>query len=426
MIDKLRSQFRHVADHRYRDWVIFVAAVLTGAVYFATMMGFKVGAAGDTPIYVELSQEIFSGRGFRLNGMPSATYPPGYPLFIAPFVALFGGAGVAVVAVQWIVGGAAAVLVARIAQLFYGSSVALVAGLGAASAPQLAMWEAYPISDVLGLSLLLLSVLYLVKALPPSDESKITYSRRSVVVLSSASGVSLGASAMVRPLSLSLGLPALFWIVSPWIRAPMKLRALSLLCVSLGIVVVVAPWTVRNAAEFNGFYPLSTRNGWQLIQATEWTLEGRGTVGVDVTYPDEASGLSEGEADRLLTEIAIERIKQNPADFASRAGLKVLFLWLPTAPGLGLASLAMGIQFCIVALLATSAFLFREARRGLIFWIISLGASFGVAFTILDPDYRYRLPVLLILMPPAAWGLVRAMRRVLSPPAAPAIWRADR
>lgn len=417
MIDKVRKQFHRLAEHKFRDWVIFVVAMATGALYFATMMGFKVGAAGDTPTYVELSQGIFSGRGFRLNGVPSATYPPGYPLFIAPFVFLFGGPGVAVVVAQWLAGGAAAVLVARIARLFYGSSVGILAGLGAASAPQLAMWEAYPISDVLGLTLLLLSIFFLIKALPPVDESKKkkNLSRRATLELSGASGVALGASAMVRPLSLSLGLPALFWIISPWTRAPRRSRALSLLCVTAGMVVVIAPWAIRNSAEFNGFYPLSTRNGWQLIQATEWTLEGRGTVGVDVTYPDEASGLSEGEADRLLTKIAIERIRGNPANFASRAGLKVLFLWLPTAPGLGLASLAMGVQFCLVAVLAASAFCFREARRGLIFWIIALGASFGVAFTILDPDYRYRLPVLLILMPPASWGLVRAMQKLLSP-----------
>lgn len=415
MIDGLRKRFHYLAEHRYREWMIFVVAVLSGFVYFAIMMGFEVGAAGDTPTYVELSKGILSGGGFRLNGVPSATYPPGYPLFIAPFVALFGGAGVAVVAVQWLVGGAAAVLVARIAQAFYGSSAALVAGLGAATAPQLAMWEAYPISDVLGLSLLLCGVLLLFKAFPPVGMANATPSRRQSLAWAGASGVALGASAMVRPLSLSLGIPALYWVFSPWIRASSKLRVLAMLCVLAGLIVVVAPWTIRNAAEFDGFYPLSTRNGWQLIQATEWTLQGRGTVGVDVTYPDEASGLSEGEADRVLTRIALERIKENPTDFASRSGMKVLFLWLPTAPGLGLASLAMGIQFCLVAILAASAFLCKEARRGLMFWLISAGASLGVAFTILDPDYRYRLPVLLILMPPAAWGLLQAARKIRPP-----------
>ncbi|RIK11199.1 MAG: hypothetical protein DCC49_01250 [Acidobacteria bacterium] len=413
MVENLRMTFHRVAGHRRRDWLIFGVAVATGILYFATMMDFKVGAAGDTPTYVELSRGVFTGSGFRLNGVPSATYPPGYPLFIAPFVALFGEAGRAVVAAQWLVGGAAAVLVARIARVIYGPSVAVVAGLGAATAPQLAMWEAYPISDVLGLSLLLLGVFCLVTALPPIEAPAEVQSKWQRIGRAGAAGAALGASALVRPLSLSLGLPAVLWIVSPWIRASKRLRASMILCAIAGMLVVIAPWGIRNAAEFGGFYPLSTRNGWQLIQATEWTLQGRGTVGVDVTYPEEASGLSEGEADRVLTRIALERMRQHPADFASRAGLKVLFLWLPTAPGLGPASLAMGIQFCVVAIFAACAFFFKEARRGLIFWAMSAGASLGVAFTILDPDYRYRLPVLLVLMPPAAWGLVHAVRRLM-------------
>lgn len=411
MTARWRQSLERAGLSRHRDVAIFGLTIVVGAVYFLTMMGGEVGAAGDTPTYVELSRGVFSGSGFQLNGRPSATYPPGYPIFLAPFVLLFGDAGLPVVITQWLLAALCAVSIARIATIMYSSTTGLLAGIGAATAPQLAMWAAFPISDVLGLTLLLIGLLFMFKALPPESASTTTLTGLGKPLRSAIlTGAFFGASAMVRPLSLSLALPALSWLALPWARGTLRRRLGMLAVVVLAMVIVISPWAVRNAFEFGGFFPLSTRNGWQLIQATEWNLEGRGTVGVDVTYPEEAAGLDEAEADRLLVEIALNRITADPGDFLRRAVTKTVFLWLPTAPGLGLASLVMGLYFCGIAALAASAFIWRDVRRGVIFWVMAAGASAGVALTILDPDYRYRLPVLMVLLPPATLCVSRLMR----------------
>lgn len=390
--------------------MLFLVGMTFGLAFFVIAMGAEVGGAGDTPVYVELSRGVFSFRGFQLGGAASATYPPGYPLFLAPFTALTGGAGAEVVVVQCALGGLCAVMTARIGDLLYSTRVGGVAGIAAALAPQLAFWEAYPISDVLGLTLLLAGTVQLFRAAPARTQDSdpplgpaISYRRAAVA------GALFGASALVRPLSLSLAIPALFWLANRSISVSWRERAGLFAVVVAVMIALMAPWTVRNAVEFGGFYPLSTRNGWQLVQATQWELHGRGTVGVDVTYPEEAAGLTEGEADRLLTRLALDQIRSHPYDFLRRSGTKSLFTWLPTAPGLGYGSLMMGIQFCLVALAAALAMLYRRGRSGGVLWLMSLGATLGIALTILDPDYRYRLPILLVLMPAAAWLLLEIL-----------------
>jgi hypothetical protein len=183
-------------------------------------------------------------------------------------------------------------------------------------------------------------------------------------------------------------------------------------------------WSARNQVVLGSPVPLSTATGWAFLQGVQWRLEGRGTVGVDVTYPDEASRMSEVEANRYLTELALRTIASDPLSYAKTVALKILFLWLPTAPGLGPGMLLSGLYFDAIAILAILGCLSRSSgRRCLPFMLGAAGVTAGVAFAILDPDYRYRLTLLVLLVVPAGLGVELMIRRFFAP--SPAEARSD-
>lgn len=45
---------------------------------------------GDPAYYIGLARSLSSGQGYLFNGQPHVHYPPGFPLLLAPVVALFG------------------------------------------------------------------------------------------------------------------------------------------------------------------------------------------------------------------------------------------------------------------------------------------------------------------------------------------------
>lgn len=240
-----------------------VAAAIGGAAaavrlaWVAAMSREPVGLT-DLTLYPLFAEGIASGRGYLSLGQhPTAYYPPGYPLFLGGLQWLLDRVGLGdhlvLVAglVQALLGGLAVAAVVVAADRLGGRRVAVVAGIVMAAWPNLVMHTSAMLSETLFIAVFSVTLAALLLAL---DGAR-WWSPALVVA-----ALGLGACTLIRPQSTLLALPAVAvtWALSSigWRRWGLRMGALL-----VGVVVVVAPWTIRNAVVLGGFVPVSTNTG---------------------------------------------------------------------------------------------------------------------------------------------------------------------
>jgi hypothetical protein len=408
------SRRRRIGVSSLAPLVVFAASFFVHLAFFWLYFSGRMQSGGDTPVYAELSNGFFSGSGMTIGGVPSATYPPVYPAFFAALTT-DGRPGMLLALTQLALSASIAGAVWSISRRRFGRRAAFWSSIAAIAAPQLPFWAAYALSDTLGASLGIWSLWAV------NSAACTLWERRRADVRSISMGAIGGTLFALSVLSRPLNAPALILTAGgllgirplhrdvpseSWVR---RKRARSLASVLgaffLAAMLPIGVWTTRNAAFLGSPIPLSTRTGWQLWQGVLWDVEGRGTVGKDVYYPDEAAGMTEVEADRYLVRRSMEEIGKHPGRYVQKFATKVAYLWLPTAPGLGPGMLLAGVYFLIVAAAAALPLGVRRLRAQIApFWLGALGVSVAVGTTILDPDYRYRLFLLVVLLVPAGAG----------------------
>jgi 4-amino-4-deoxy-L-arabinose transferase-like glycosyltransferase len=233
-----------------------------------------------------------------LNGpgpvLPNAARPPLFPLMIA---SLWWGETppvLAVCVIQALLGGMVAWLVYSMALSALGLKVAVIAGVGMALAPMSAFFVLVFLTETL-FTFLLTSCLWL-------------WSRQQGLL----AGLLLGAATLTRPISLFLVL--LIGIAGLAIKFNRALH----LRLALGAVLVIAPWTVRNAITQHDFIPVATY-GWGSTPffASIDVPYGSG-MPFDVWSKDNefkdivATSRTEKEAEHRFAQAARERIARDP------------------------------------------------------------------------------------------------------------------
>lgn len=238
-------------------WVILVVALIlrVGAVL---LLAHTPNGLPDPTSYWIAGQSIAVGDGYRsIIGELMAHYPPGYPYFLGAVfwaVNLLGAqahAATIVGLVQAILGTATVAAVMIAAKTWAGRGVALVAGLLLALWPSQVLYPAAILSETLYLFLFGVFLVALVRACRTPDRAWPWIAVAAVFA---------GASTIVRPQGIALSLPLLVmaWLLSglDWRRALGWTAA-----IALGVVVVVAPWTYRNAQVYGAFVPSRRTRG---------------------------------------------------------------------------------------------------------------------------------------------------------------------
>lgn len=212
----------------------------------------------DLTLYPLFAEGIAEGRGYlSLGEHPTAYYPPGYPFFLGAIQWALDRVGLGehlvLVAglVQALLGGVAVAAVVLAGERLGGRRLALVAGVIVALWPNLVVHSSLMLSETLFIAVFCVTLAALLRA---SDGAR-WWSPPLVVA-----GVGLGLCALIRPQSTALALPAvaLAWGLARmgWRRWLARVGAL----VALTILVVL-PWTVRNAVVLDGFVVVSTNTG---------------------------------------------------------------------------------------------------------------------------------------------------------------------
>ncbi|MDP3766662.1 MAG: glycosyltransferase family 39 protein, partial [Dehalococcoidia bacterium] len=206
------------------------------------------------------ARALIEGRGYvHLDGAPTAFWPPGYPLLLAAAYAVFGEAVAVAQALNVALATATVALVYLIGRRTVGPRPALVGAGIVALFPSLIFFTAVTLSEVTFTFLALLAVYLLVVDAQGSRERDPSAGSGRSLRLLFAAGLVLGFASLVRGQALLLPVVLIpFWLLAgiQWPRIADKLVVLA-----LGIGLIVAPWTVRNAMELDSPVLISTNAG---------------------------------------------------------------------------------------------------------------------------------------------------------------------
>jgi peptidoglycan/LPS O-acetylase OafA/YrhL/4-amino-4-deoxy-L-arabinose transferase-like glycosyltransferase len=245
--------------------VLGVALVLRVAVVLGQPGLLAAGDAGD---YLRHGLSIAAGHGYPdtvlgAPGTPTGIRPPGYPYLLGGVLAVTGDSETAGRLFGALLGTLVVLLIGLIARRVWGPRVGLLAAALAAISPPLVFATASFISEALFLPLVLGFVHLVLRARD---------GERPSLPLAAAAGAVCGLAALTRFIGIAL---LALLVVALWQRRA-GWRALR--APAAGIVaalVVMAPWTARNASAFHTFVPVATEGGFSLYGTYNAFSDGR-------------------------------------------------------------------------------------------------------------------------------------------------------
>jgi 4-amino-4-deoxy-L-arabinose transferase-like glycosyltransferase len=202
---------------------------------------------GDMNAYVLLAHNLVSGDGYTYAHQPSAFRTPGYPLFLATTIELFGDHfAIAARSLQVLAGFLAAYFCMKASRIFFGQESAKAALLAALWFPTLVYFSGEILTEALTSFFLALFLWLLAEDTVRPDWKT-----------AAAMGLVVGFGSLVRANLAILGLVAL---MAAWISRPVAKMRLQLAIIPICAGLVFGPWIVRNWLVF-GSPLISTERG---------------------------------------------------------------------------------------------------------------------------------------------------------------------
>jgi 4-amino-4-deoxy-L-arabinose transferase-like glycosyltransferase len=207
--------------------------------------------------YNRHARSIASGNGFPdsyyvADRGPSALRAPGYPYFLAAIYTVSDDSITAGRVANAILGALAVFLLYLIASRIWGRRIGLLAATGAAIFPPLVLLSRDLLSESLFIALELGAVLCVLE-----------FRRLRGLRWAALAGLLGGLAALTRNPGPALAIPV---VVGLWVYRPrLSWRAASAPALALAcMVLIVVPWTVRNAVQFGRFIPITSGAGFAM------------------------------------------------------------------------------------------------------------------------------------------------------------------
>ena len=279
-------------------------------------VGFTPTTFGDAEAYMKTAEAVLESRAYPdgVEALP-VFRAPGYPAFL--ILSTLGHPRAVAAHKLWnaLLGAMTAVLLARLAGRISGSGrVAMTAGVLAGVNPAFV----YLATDVQSENLtILLLVLFAGELFSATDSGSI---RRALTA-----GALLGFAALTRPVCL---------VLAPLLLAPLlaggpgKLRRGAVAVA--GLVLALAPWTLRNAARYGAFLPVNDQFGVVFWLGNTEINERFYRLRSRADYEDFTR--------RYRTEVGSGRIREIAADHQEPAERSAAFVrdalvWIENHPG---------------------------------------------------------------------------------------------
>lgn len=319
----LRRGRRRIGEARLGTWAIAVVglALLVRIPFFLGVP--NPVEPGDEQLYVDLATGL--GRG---DGFDSHYLTPGYPAFVALLQPLPGRTADAVSAVQHLLGAALVGAVLWAGWRYFGRAAAVLAATLAALSPLLAWTEHAVAADALFGVVAFAGAVALAEAVRRRPEAA-----RWLVL----AGALFGAAAWIKPAGLFLLAAAPLALVLSARDARWVLRGSAIVCGTL--VLLVAPWLVRNAVRFDFVgmtnqggqtlfnrafehdrLPVPTDARWgPLAERMQRTAPDHGPGRLPYGFEDAlvARGLTHDRAFEVEGDLAQTAIRRHPGDYAA-------------------------------------------------------------------------------------------------------------
>ena len=263
----------------------------------------------DSPMYDTPALNFIKGQGYAMEpGVPSAAKEPGYSLFfLAPVYFIFTHNIFIVQILQIILSLVIIWLIFQIGKNYFPFGVAVITGLFFALYPPLIVYSGEILPEIFFTFLLVLSIYTIIRSVETNSVKKCFLG-----------GLFLGVATLTRSITtfLPLFLIPFFYL---YLKDHKKVIKYFLL-ICLGIAVFSIPYTARNYFVFGEFIYGREDGGVNLWAGSyiPWGGEWRGHS--IPPLPELIKGLDYRTAQKELTELAIENIKNNP--------LGVLKIWL--------------------------------------------------------------------------------------------------
>lgn len=303
LVDQLNEA---LASYDERAWLL-TCLLLGISLRLAWVLAFPSEPISDSATYIGLARRLLAGQTYEAGGT-LAYWPPGYPLFITPWLAIFQKNQVAIPLSNLFLFGIGLLGVRTLALAMGGAAAARLAVL------LFAVWPNHVIySSVPGKELVLTALMPWIIWFAVRGESAL----RSGFGWQVACGILLGAATLVQPaLQLFPAVLAIYWLIA---TQRLWCSAMRICVVLIGMAAVIAPWTIRNYQVFGQFVLVSTNGGFGLYGANNPRANG----GYYEYWDDEpVSRLGELQADREARRLAFLWARTQPLDFLALAAKK--------------------------------------------------------------------------------------------------------
>jgi 4-amino-4-deoxy-L-arabinose transferase-like glycosyltransferase len=382
-------------------WIVIVAlAVRLLFVGFWYLNGQGARMASDADIYREIAQNLEEGRGFQMDGEPTARRPPLYPLWIALFLkgrcyplgVRLGDA---------VLGAMSCLFVFGIARELFGRRAGFFAALFFAVDYISIRQIVSLLSETLFVFLLLASFYLLVLG-----------RRRQKISFFFWAGVFGGLALLTREVLLFYYPFLIAWLLFET-GAPCRQSLVRAGFMTLGLIVAAGPWVLRNSLVFHRPTLITLSAGLTFYVANNPTSSGGRTggdweIGKDTVLPTNVrSKLWTAGAENEFFRMGIDFIKRSPRRFFELMGKKIVNTWRPYQTDSPWAiRWVTGLPYILIMILSfCGIFLnFRQWREFMPFFILI--AYVFLLHAVLIGEIRYRYPVMPFFMVFAGAGAV--------------------
>jgi len=371
----------------------------------------------DDVRYDVLAWHLAQGKGYtNYLGTAEAKDPPLLPIALAPVYILFGHSYQAARVFLIVLGCISVAALYGLAAQLFDRRVAVATGALAAVYPDLVTYSGLTLTESLYIPALVLALVAFARGVKTGRGLPFALS-----------GILFGCAALTRPeaifIPFILAVAVAIFIARPWAQ---RLRNGAL--VIGASLVVLCPWTIRNAVQFHTFLPVSAGSGIAFYVGSYLPWSGLDTRGAESIYAqpffqDLFRGRSTVGADQYLMHLAVQQIKQHPLAYIRLIPRKLYSLFRSTdsngiyADHGKLLLVKAGIELLYIIVLALIllglVLALRRVDRPIALYLL-VPLYLIVIHTLTIPAARYAFPIVALLLPCSGLGLLRVWAPLIS------------
>jgi 4-amino-4-deoxy-L-arabinose transferase-like glycosyltransferase len=418
--------------------------VLAGGLRFAWVLLVPNGQYSDSVWYDGAAANLAASGIYGPDGVPSAWFPPGYPLFLAALYKFSGHEQLVGKLANVALGVAMTACTYALARRVADQTVATISALFVALWPNLIFSTGILGSDILAAT-------GFVAAMWFGMRRPRLHAWQTVLL-----GLLIGWMVLVRPVSLILlAALGLWW----WLEAhSLKTAVVRLLPLTALAAVMVAAWTIRNYVEFGQPIAIATNGGYNFWQTNHRYADGNDTYWQSVPMDDpEYQTMRNGDEftkNREGYRYALAYLRAHPTHLLTMMPTKLFWLYHSDTSGFyegalyppmeGPSALAAWIAAhdrlvesstfryyaALMVLASAGALLLLARQRPLWMWpLLSLPALLTVFHLFFHAKDRFHIPldgVIAVFAAVAVVEVARLVRRAAWPSLAVSTARARR